>query len=450
MVCQYDLTDSTAQADCSYTYWYDPNSLSRLFCQPLPSRAADLLDVVMAIYAVDRWSRRDFKGANTGQRHIHVRVGVRDPGLWHEPKMVKLLQEFLYWLGEDVWSFHFVRRQTGSYSAEIDRFLFPQPFEPPVTVSLFSGGLDSLAGLATHMLNNNLGSHILVSGYTHNRLAERQTRQITLIRQSMSGTDVPNTTRTVCHVAVPFGLQQSLGQQEEKGQRTRGLVYLAQGAVAALQAGSETLFVNENGIGALNLPLDSTQLGVDNYRGVHPRSLMMAEDLFEMALGQPLRIENPFLFLTKGELCRALMPTGLADAVPFTVSCDSYPLRVPKRHQCGFCTSCILRRQSLLAAGLENFDPHAGYLCNVLADGLDVGSKRIFGLEVMREQVSKFARCLDSTDPWKSLIASFPELFRTHAELVGQKGLDAIEARDSFVKLFRTYVQEWKSLPGSS
>ena len=449
MICKYDFTSSTTQADCGYNYWFNPNSLTRLFCQPLPSRAADLLDVLMTIYTADRLSRRDFRGANTGQRHIHVKLGVRDPELWNESKMVAKCQEFLYWLSEDVWSFHFIRRQAAPYSAELDRFLFRLPLEHPVTVSLFSGGLDSLAGLATHMQDNNSGSHILVSGYTHNRLAERQRLQIKHIRQSMFGRDLSSAKPTVCHIGVPFGLHKPIGQQEEKGQRTRGLVFLGFGAVAALQAGTDTLWVYENGIGALNLPLNETQLGVDNYRGVHPRSLMMAEDFIGLALDQPLHIRNPYLFLTKAELCKALRPTGLAGAVPYTVSCDSFPLRVPNKPQCGFCTSCILRRQSLFSAGEKDFDTDFSYQCNVLTDGFNIDPGRLFGLEVMQEQVFKLARCLDSDDPWNSLTASFPELLRTHTELVERYNLDAEDTRVCFVQLFRTYVQEWKSFPGT-
>ena len=76
-------------------------------------------------------------------------------------------------------------------------------------------------------------------------------------------------------------------------------------------------------------------------------------------------------------------------------------------------------------------------------------SKRFFGLEVMREQVYKLARCLDSDDPWHSLTVSFPELLRTHSELVVRDNLDADDTRARFVNLFQTYVQEWKSFPGT-
>ena len=93
---------------------------------------------------------------------------------------------------------------------------------------------------------------------------------------------------------------------EEKGQRSRAFVFSALGVAAAVQAEADTLHVYENGVGALNLPLNETQLGVDNYRGVHPRSLMLLESLLALVLDNPVCIENPYLFRTKAEMCRAL------------------------------------------------------------------------------------------------------------------------------------------------
>ena len=446
---KYDFTNPSTPIGPGGSYWLNEYHLVRAFLQTLPTRVADLLDVALAIYAADRRSPRNFRDAHTGQRYIHVKVGVRNPELWSEFNMVKRLQEFLYWLSEDVWSFQFVRRQAEPCFAEKDQFLFRMPPEPPVTVSLFSGGLDSLAGLATHMRDNQSCSHILVSGYTHNRLAGLQRSQFKHIRQSMVGRDLTSAKPTVRHVPVNFGLHKLRGQKEEKGQRTRGLVFLTLGVAAAMQAEADTLWVYENGIGALNLPLNEIQLGVDNYRGVHPRSLMMAECLFELALEQPIRIRNPFLFHTKAEMCKALKPAGLASAVQLTVSCDSFPLRLPgKPSQCGHCTSCVLRRQSLFVAGYKEYDPSDRYSYDVLTRRADIDPKRLFEIEVMKEQVYKLTRCLDSDEPWNSLTISFPELLRTHAELVKRYNLNADETRARFVQLYRTYVQEWKSLPG--
>ena len=56
--------------------------------------------------------------------------------------------------------------------------------------------------------------------------------------------------------------------------------------------------------------LNGTQLGTDNYRGVHPRTLAMAEDFFASVLGERVRIDNPFMFTSKAEMCRALLEAG--------------------------------------------------------------------------------------------------------------------------------------------
>ena len=443
MYYEYDFTNRMKQE----FYRLERERLS--FCKVLSPRIADLLDLVMAIYAADRQSRRDFKEANTGQRSIHVCVGVRDLQFWTESRIAQKFKDFLYWLSEDVWSFDFGRRQGAPTLAESERFLFRFSPDPPVTVSLFSGGLDSLAGLAAHARESPGNSYFLVSGYTQNRLASLQLSQVQHIRSAWRE-GLLGTKPTIGLVAVPFGIHPLRKHQEEKGQRTRALVFLTFGAVAAMQADADTLWVYENGIGALNLPLNETQLGVDNYRGVHPRSLLMAERLFELVLDQSFRIRNPFLFHTKAEMCKALKPAGLAAAVQHTVSCDSFPLRLHgKPSQCGYCTSCVLRRQSLLAAGYEGYSPGDTYLEDVLTSKANTESKRLFGLEVMQGQVYKLAHCLDSDDPWHSLTTSFPELLRTYNELVMRDDLDADITRARFVNLFRTYVREWKSFPGT-
>lgn len=449
MTYRYDFTDSSPSTVPGRSYWINEVPLVLAFLQTLPTRVADLLDVALCIYEADRRSRRNFRDANTGQRRIHVKIEVRNPEVWTDYNMTQSLQDFLYWMSEDVWSFQFVRRRAFPSFPETNQFLFRLPPERPVRVSLFSGGLDSLAGLATHMRDNSSNSYILVSGYTHNRLAERQRSQVRYIQQAMLGRDSSNARPTVHHVPIHFNLRKLKSRQEEKGQRTRGVVFLALGAAVAAQAEADTLWVYENGIGALNLPLNEIQLGVDNYRGVHPRSLMMAESIFELALGQPLHIRNPFLFRTKAEMCRALKSSGLVDAIRHTVSCDSFPLRIPgKPSQCGHCTSCLLRRHSLLIAGYGEYDSGCLYRYDVLSNKGDIDSKRLFEIEIMKEQVYKLALCLGSDDPWCSLTVSFPELLRTHRELVDRYNLDADETRARFVQLYRTYIEEWKSRPG--
>ena len=366
MSYDYDFSSELTPVGSEDNYWLDDERLSCAFHQEVPQRMADLLEVAMSVYAADRLSPRNYKGMNTGHRRINMRVGVHDPDFWARPEMTGLLSQFLYWMSEDEWSFEFVRRQDSTV-VESQGFLFPIPPEAPATVSLFSGGLDSLAGLAKRSRENTVASHILVSGYTHNRLVGQQRRQVEIIRRVWRRRQALGHHPELCHIAVPFGINKySPVGRDEPTQRTRALVFLSLGAVTAAQAQSDTLWVYENGTGALNLPLNASQLGVDNYRGIHPRSLIMAERLFELALEKEIRIRNPFLFETKAEMCRSLVVSGLAGIVRETVSCDNYPVRVQGKSQCGRCTSCVLRRQAIRCGGLMTYDPPEAYRYDVL------------------------------------------------------------------------------------
>lgn len=68
------------------------------------------------------------------------------------------------------------------------------------------------------------------------------------------------------------------------------------GAVAAVMATSQSLWVYENGVGAVNLWLNEGQLGIDNARGVHPLSLIQMSEFLNSIIQQPLQINNPFQF----------------------------------------------------------------------------------------------------------------------------------------------------------
>ena len=137
--------------------------ISAMFHDAISCRMADLLDVALSVYAADRQSLRSSDGTDTGHRRIVVRMSVREPAFWRRLETVKRLHEYLYWLGEDDWSFEFVRRQSELNIAESRQYLFNSPPNPPASVSLFSGGLDSLAGLVAHNQSEPAGSRVLVS-----------------------------------------------------------------------------------------------------------------------------------------------------------------------------------------------------------------------------------------------------------------------------------------------
>lgn len=203
----------------------------------------------------------------------------------------------------------------------------------------------------------------------------------------------------------------------------------------------------ENGTGAFNLPLNGTQLGVDNYRGVHPCSLLMAARMFQLALEENIRIVNPFVFSTKAQILGSLQSAGVAGLVRETVSYDGYPVRVACRPQCGNCTSCILRRQALHSSRLSTHDKGAAYQYDVLTDGKALDSERGFGLEVMRGQAQDLNLYLSTAEPWKALTSKYPELARTALEMESGGRLKLGEAASRITGMYQTYAGEWNALP---
>ena len=440
---RHDFTKPLGTPRAPNPFRLESERMSVKFHDAISCRMADLLDVALSVYAADRQSRRSSVRTDTGNRRIVVRMSVREPAFWRRSETMERLSDYLYWLGEDDWDFEFVRRQSELNVAESKHYLLKSPPNPPASVSLFSGGLDSLAGLAARIQSEPAGSHVLVSGYSNPRLAGQQRKQVDSIKEKSTRFGI--LPAEIHHLALPYGLRHVTACKEEDTQRTRAFVFLAFGAIAALKARADTLWVYENGVGAMNLPLSAMQLGVDNYRGVHPRSLVKAQDLFEHVLGDHVEIRNPYLFHTKAEMCRTLPSSGLLGLVRESVSCDGYPIHLLNRPQCGRCTSCILRRQALYCSGLSRYDVGAEYQHDVLDGRYNMDAAHLFELEVMRGQVLKLRSCLSADDPWIALATQYPELLRTGDELEATGRLQRGEAASGFVRLYQAYVDEWDS-----
>jgi 7-cyano-7-deazaguanine synthase in queuosine biosynthesis len=379
----------------------------------------------------------------TGQRDFDIRLPVRDLELWSQGEIAEKLTDILYWYTEDRWSFTFAPRQAPPRASETEQYLSSLPVQQPAITVLFSGGLDSLAGLVMQLERYPDYSFVLLSGYTHDRMGRIQRDLVKHLRR-----DWQKPSGELISIRVPFGIRKLQGiAREEKSQRSRGFVFLVLGAVAAVKARSQSLWVHENGVGAVNLWLNEGQFGVDNARGVHPLSLIRMAEFLGLILQQPLQIKNPCQFSTKAQMCQALKRLGLEDLIPYTASCDSFPLRIRGVPQCGLCTSCLLRRLALHAAGLEHADPKRYYRDDVkhALDGIDV--RKLYPLRATLDHVDRLRSCLASDSLWETLTETFPELLEIQEEMVRHDGGNAQEIADAYVQMYRTYVEEWERFP---
>ena len=446
MTYEYDFTGSSPGGIAEVQYYLQSRRIEQPFMRRLLSVERDALDIAMAAYTADRRSLRERrKKTSTGQRNITIRVAVREQRVWQQPEVKQELHRLFEWMSGDCWTIELVPCR-GLKEEDIGQeYLFDAQLETPATVSLFSGGLDSLAGFAGQLEEQAYRSHVLVSANTNSRQRSQQTRQVDLIAETLRsrpGDDQPK----LEHVAVPMGIYTELGGDAEKSQRMRAFVYLTLGVITARQAGSNALHVFENGVGALNLRLNETQFGLDNYRGVHPRSLMIVESLFSKVFEQEIHIKNPFLFNTKAEMCSALPRVGLSRVIRDTVSCDKFPLRIKGIPQCGACTSCVLRRHALLAAGIQECDPVTGYRYDIFGSREDVPVDDRIGLNVMRGQADRIHTALESPNQWLELLRSYPDLHIYSQEIARHECMPLDSAREQIIGLYRRYCTEWDNL----
>lgn len=206
------------------------------------------------------------------------------------------------------------------------------------------------------------------------------------------------------------------------------------------------LYLYENGIGAINLPYRASAIGLDHTRSVHPLTLLMMSEFVSELLGDNLRVRNPFLFWTKAEMCQALAQDERNHLVALTNSWDS-PHRQKFANQCGYCSSCLLRRQAIAFAQIKDETRY------VVLHGERRSKERSLYFRNMLAQVGTFQRLLNISDKsdfqWEALTREFLTLDDIVDRSAETEGLSPGDMRKLLLGLDRSYVYEWKTVEKS-
>lgn len=423
-----------------YTLRTDPFRIP--FGRELPTLLNDLVTVASTVHAVDRFIRRQStkeQGIWSWQRHLEVEVPVSEPERWNESEVRRLLTESLEFFTEDLWDIKFYPRGSSS-NAGIQKLLFMP--DSARSAALFSGGLDSLAGLALQLAQDSEEPIVAVTCFTNSRISRKQRQLLRALRGRSRAR------------LMPIYLRPRLSQEghdynlNERSQRARGFLFHSLGVVGALMAGASEVLIYENGIGSINLPLSEAQLGAQSTRATHPVALYKLERFFCALLSQRICLRLPFLFLTKGQMCERLRESPFRNLAVQTISCDGFPRRQKGPEQCGVCTSCLLRREALWASGFVEDCQEGWYRHDVLGDIRSVPRKNLAPLWDMLSQVAKLERTLFSATPWQSLVIEFPELQEVRDTLTDWQGSQARSSIEKgLIALYRQYCLEWESFP---
>ena len=420
--------------------------IERAFGCNLPPELLDLLDLAHAVHLTDRLARRRIRGTMGDElnwvRNINVSLRVRRPDIWNSPAVQDRLSEALTLLTDDRWNLHFQERRFDPSAKERQGHLFSLRPSQPITTALFSGGLDSLAGLGIQLADRRSDHFVTVSAASTSRLVPVQRGLIQALRARFG--------LRITHVRTRFGFVHRNGSydHDETSQRTRGFMFMTLGAAAATAAGCDTLTLYENGIGSLNLPISKGQFGSQATRSTDPRVLLAMGQLVALLLDRPFRVVNPFVLQTKGEMCAVLSAIGIDDLAAQTISCDGYPQRSAGAAQCGSCTSCLLRRLSLQVAGLQRHDPGHLYRRDTLTAADQLSDEHSGPWRVTLAHVSAVRRALSSADPWGNFIRLHPELIEI-VRAIPTVTETAADVPQQLTRLYRRYCDEWDAFPSA-
>lgn len=336
--------------------------LRSLLSYPTP-RSLDLLTIASGVYAADRAVKRVAGDSNeTGIRTLRLDVAVHDLSFWQRAEITEAATRILCFLTDENWSLTF--KQAAAESLPLERQArLDFPWIPrPRRVALFSGGLDSAAGLANRVLAGVNDSLLLTVGH-HSRLHRQCAFQV---QQLGDLTRTPRQLHATLVVRLRGGVAERMNAQEQS-QRSRAFLFASAGAVVAQACGAGEIEVFENGVGAINLPLMTGMLrGGMATRGAHPTFLAWMSELASHVAEQPVRYTLPFAALTKAEMLLPLQARGLDEWLRVSRSCIHTSLRARKSH-CGQCPGCIERRQAFVAAGIDGRVAD-NYVVDVLAD----------------------------------------------------------------------------------
>lgn len=330
-----------------------------------PSEAGvDLMVVAAHVHAADTRLSRDTESQDNWTREIRLVIPVKDVALWQNGKPV--LERMLNFLTGDLWTIDFRSRPKG-----FEKIVNPSAPEllglPFDGVSLFSGGLDSLIGAIDEL---DAGKTPLF--VSHAGEGAVSTSQETLFRALENHHKGRNLERLRVWMAFPNDLFKDV--PAEISTRGRSFLFFAAGVFASTGLDKVvSLRVPENGLIALNVPLDQLRLGALSTRTTHPFYIARWNELVSI-LGISTTIENPYWDQTKGEMVASCANRNLLRRmIGDSMSCSSPTKGRWTGHSsehCGFCLPCLIRRAAI-KAGLGKDDPTTYTLADLTAQRLD-------------------------------------------------------------------------------
>ena len=323
----------------------------------LPDRFLDLLEIAAYVFAGDRLTlrgRKDTVEYHSWARNLHYVMRVRDHAFWSRSDVQDALRAaLLFMTGDQSYDFTF---QPGHSTPPADLFdseVFQVEAADSLSVMLFSGGLDSLAGAVQRLEETNDRVCLVSHQSSQPSIVRTQDSLVKALQGEYPG--------RVHHYRFRTNLRRIRAKEET--QRTRSFLYGSIAFAIAHTFGRDRVFVYENGITSLNFTRRDDLLNARASRTTHPQTLGRLAQLFSIIAERPISMETPFLWKTKSDVVDVLIASGFGHLIPSSVSCSHTFKSETNATHCGECFQCIDRRIGAYGAQAEKHD-HSGLYAN--------------------------------------------------------------------------------------
>lgn len=338
LIIPFSITSGSGQVE--YSAAEVDMKIMSYFVGRIPTVASSFLYFSAIVYAIDRSVSRNKHSIDGWSREFDVVMKVPCHEFFDAQK--EQITKLLSYLTGDYWSVSF---QAAS-PFRVTRYKDCNYFNDITQVNLFSGGLDSLIGAIDFMTQHPEKKLFLASHYDSDMSGPRidQERILQHFTSQYYGQYVAlpkrNSVRIISHISA------------ETTCRSRSLMFIA----IALQIAEYTkskIVIPENGSVSLNYPLSPSRRSSCSTRTTHPVIIHQLKELFG-AFGLSAGIENPYEFMTKGEMVRDCKDRPyLLSILSDSNSCGKRTRRQffydnGAATHCGHCMPCMYREASLI------------------------------------------------------------------------------------------------------
>lgn len=349
IVCKLNDEDNFSVPDCHFNvnlndkkdyHWTFYQTVRRLCQFPnfFSTEALDLFYISLMVYYADRKIlRKDTFDSWTRSFKIHMPVLELDK--WNNQKV--LLELMISFLSGDLWHFEFRKRELNNKELRVEKWSEKSKKSYiPSAFCMLSGGLDSFIG-AINLLSKEKNIAFIGHYGGGKGVIEYQNNLKAILSEKFALTDRQFFN---FHAAPVGGIENST--------RTRSFMFFTHAIILASALNEQTkLYIPENGLISLNIPLTNTRLGTSSTRTTHPFYMEMLQTLLNN-LDIKVELDNPYQFKTKGEMIIECIDSAfLKENISKTMSCshpdqDRYHKAKAPIH-CGTCLPCVIRRAAI-------------------------------------------------------------------------------------------------------